>query len=146
MGLAVNKADLVVNEQLIIPSSEIEWRAVRSGGPGGQNVNKVATKVVLCFDPRSPSLPLAVSQRLCRLAAGRLDAEGRICVACETTRSQARNLALARELLTEIIRAALVAPKRRRATRPSATVSRLRVEGKRRTGAKKQARSRGSWE
>lgn len=138
--------DLQVNDRLTVPGSELDWTAVRSGGPGGQNVNKVATKVVLRFDPRSPSLSAAVSERLQRLAAARLDAGGRIAIHCDTTRSQSKNLALARERLVELIRAALVVPKRRRATRPSKAVQRARLEGKRQTSEKKRQRRAGGWD
>lgn len=138
--------DLLVSPRLTIPGSELDWSAVRASGPGGQNVNKVATKVVLCFDPRSPSLPLAVSQRLLTLAKHRLDAEGRLVVTCDETRSQAKNLKLACERLADLIRTALVVPKRRRPTRPSAASKRARVENKRLTGAKKRQRGRDGWE
>jgi ribosome-associated protein len=120
---------------------------VRASGPGGQNVNKVATKVVLRFDPRSPSLSAKVSERLQRLAAGRLDAEGRIAIHCDTSRSQSKNLSLARERLIELIQAALVVPKKRRPTKPSKAAKRARLEGKRQTGEKKrQRRSGGTWD
>ena len=138
--------DLLVNETLIVPGSELNWTAVRSSGPGGQNVNKVATKVVLRFDPRSPSLPVHVAARLFRMSSARLDTEGCIVVRCDETRSQARNLELARERLAELIRAACVAPKRRRATRPSTAQKRARLTDKRRTGAKKQDRRGGAWD
>jgi ribosome-associated protein len=138
--------DLVVNERLTIPGSELDWTAVRASGPGGQNVNKVATKVVLGFDPRSPSLPAAVSQRLLSLAKNRLDAEGRLTITCDETRSQSKNLRLACERLAELIRAALVVPKRRRPTRPSKAQKRARVENKRLTGDKKRERKGPSWD
>lgn len=138
--------DLVVNETLVVAGSELTWSAVRSGGPGGQNVNKVATKVVLRFDPRSPSLPLHVAARLSRMTSERLDSEGCIVVRCDETRSQAQNLELARERLAELIRAACVVPKRRRATRPSNAQKRARLTDKRRTGAKKQDRRGGGWD
>lgn len=138
--------DLVVSSRLTIPGSELDWTAVRASGPGGQNVNKVATKVVLSFDPRSPSLPAAVSQRLLTLAKHRLDAEGRLVVTCDETRSQSKNLKLACERLAELIRGALVVPKRRRPTRPSAAAQRARVENKRIAGNKKRQRRREGWE
>lgn len=139
--------DLEVDDSLSVPGSELEWTAVRASGPGGQNVNKVATKVVLRFDPLSPSLTPSVSERLRRLAAGKLDAEGRIAIHCDTSRSQSANLALARERLAQLIRAALVVPKKRRPTRPSKAQKRKRLEGKRQTSEKKQQRKAGgSWE
>ncbi len=138
-------ADLVVDERLVVPGSELEWTAVRASGPGGQNVNKVSSKVQLRFDPRSPSLPLRVSERLQFLSKSRLDAEGRIVVICGETRSQAKNLKLAYERLAELIRDALVVPKRRRKTRPSQAVQRARLSDKRITGDKKRQR-RGGWD
>ncbi|HEV8248324.1 MAG TPA: alternative ribosome rescue aminoacyl-tRNA hydrolase ArfB, partial [Polyangiaceae bacterium] len=106
-----------------------------------QNVNKVATKVELRFDlPRSRVLSPPVKQRLSALAAGRLDSLGRLMVVADSTRSQSRNLELARGKLCELLRAALVAPKRRRPTKPSAGARRRRVEAKRHTAEKKRGR------
>lgn len=138
--------DLLISSALVVRASELEWSAVRSSGPGGQNVNKVATKVVLRFDPRSPSLPEVVAERLLRLARARLDSDGRIVFQCDATRSQAQNLEIARERLAALIREALVAPKRRRATRPSAGQRRARIDDKRRTSRKKDQRRQGSWD
>jgi ribosome-associated protein len=139
--------DLRVNDSLSVPGSELEWTAVRASGPGGQNVNKVATKVVLRFDPGSASLGVSVSERLRRLAQGKLDAGGRIAIHCDSSRSQSTNLELARERLAELIRAALVAPKRRRPTKPSKAQKRARLEGKRQTSEKKrQRRTTGNWD
>ena len=133
--------DLVVSSSLVIPAAELEWTAVRASGPGGQNVNKVATKVELRFDAAGSSvLSPPVKQRLRALSAGRLDAAGRVVVVVDATRSQARNLELARAKLVEIVRAALVVPKRRKATKPSLAAKRRRVESKRRVGDKKRAR------
>src|SRR5690606_35611987 len=108
-------SDLRVGAGLVLPEAELDWTAVRSGGPGGQNVNKVATKVELRFDAASSSvLSDAVRARLLRLARGRLDADGRIVITCDETRSQRRNLELARERLAALVGRALVAPKPRR--------------------------------
>jgi len=135
----------VVTNEVVVPASELSWTAVRAGGPGGQNVNKVATKVELRFAPlESRVLSESVCRRLLALAAPRLDAERRIVVTCETTRSQSQNLELARERLAELIRAALVVPKRRRKTRPSAASKRRRLDEKRRTSEKKHARRGGA--
>jgi ribosome-associated protein len=136
-------SDLHVTDALTLPSAELEWTAVRAGGPGGQNVNKVSTKVELRFDLRhSVVLPVAVRARLTNLARSRLDAEGRILVTCDETRSQAQNLERARERLADLVRAALVRPKARRPTRPTRGSNERRLNTKRIAGEKK-ARRRG---
>jgi ribosome-associated protein len=132
---------LTVTSNLVIPGEELVWSAVRSGGPGGQNVNKVATKVELRFQVEASALLTpAVKARLLARAAGRLDAEGRIVIVADETRSQSRNLELARERLAELVRAALVAPKQRKKTRPSRGSKERRLEHKRQVGEKKRAR------
>ena len=142
----MNDGDLKISATVVIPAAELSWTAVRAGGPGGQNVNKVATKVDLRFDlPESVALSAAAKRRLEKLAAGRLDARGAVVVTADETRSQRQNLELAREKLAQLIAAALVVPKRRRATKPSKASKQRRVEGKRRTSEKKRARS-SSWE
>jgi ribosome-associated protein len=139
-------ADLVVTPGVFLPGRELSWTASRSGGPGGQNVNKVSTKVELRFDlPQNRTLNEGVKTRLRARAGGRLDASGRLVVTCDTTRSQSQNLELAREKLAELVRAALAAPKRRRATAPSKASRRRRVEHKRQVGEKKRDRS-GGWD
>ncbi len=136
-------ADLIVSSSLTIPAAELSFSAVRASGPGGQNVNKVATKVELRFElAESAVLPPAVKARLASLARSRIDAHGRLVVACDATRSQSRNLELARAKLCELLRAALIVPKRRRATKPSSSARRKRVENKRLAGDKKRARGK----
>jgi len=135
--------DLIIAPGITLKASDFEWQSVRSSGPGGQNVNKVSTKVELYFDlARSDALSAVVKARLARLAAGHLDARGRLRITSQATRSQTRNLEDARNRLAELVRRALHAPKPRRATRPSATAVLRRVEQKRKASDKKRARRR----
>jgi len=134
---------LFVRPGLVIPEGELSVRAVRASGPGGQNVNRVSTKVELSFDlPGSSVLEPSVKTRLRRLASSRLNAEGALVITSQATRSQAQNLADAREKLAALVRAALVVPKRRRATKPTKASKERRLEQKRRQSDKKRGRAR----
>ena len=134
---------LRINERLTLVAAEFSWTAVRASGPGGQNVNKVASKVELRFDlANSQALHPAVKARLRLSCAGRLDAEGRVRIVSQATRDQAKNLDDAREKLAELIRAALVIPKLRRATRPTRASKRRRVDEKRKQSSKKTLRAK----
>ncbi len=129
---------------LTVPKRELSWAAVRASGPGGQNVNKVSSKVELSFDfEASTVLTAAAKTRLRTLAKHRLDAEGRLVMVSQLTRNQPQNLADARERLAQLIAAALVVPKRRRPTRPSKAAKRARVSDKRAQAKKKQNRAAG---
>ncbi len=135
--------DLPIDARLTIPGSCLSFRAVRSSGPGGQNVNKVATKVDLRFDLEACEVLTGTTKaRLRALAGASIDAEGRIVVVSEATRSQPRNLEDAREKLAALVRRALVTPKKRRPTKPTQGSKRRRVEAKRRVGDKKRERGR----
>lgn len=135
--------DLVVRLGVVVPERELVWAAVRSSGPGGQNVNKVSSKVELRFDfEGSEALTAAVKQRLRALAVHRLDADGHILITSQATRNQPQNLADARQRLAELIARALVVPKARRPTKPSRAAKRARLKDKRAVSAKKQNRTR----
>jgi ribosome-associated protein len=124
-----------------LPDEELHFEFVRASGPGGQNVNKVATAVQLRFDVRaSPSLTEEVKSRLMRLAGKRLTAEGVLVIEAKRYRSQEQNRAEAELRLAELIRRALTAPKKRRVTRPSAGARAKRLEEKRRRGEIKRQR------
>ena len=111
---------LRINDTITIADWELSESFTRSSGPGGQNVNKVSTAVELRFEAeRSPHLSTSQKARLKRLAGRRWTNEGAIVIRAEETRSQARNRELAEARLVEMILAALVAPKRRIATKPT---------------------------
>jgi ribosome-associated protein len=133
--------DLPVTQVLVLPSAELEWTAVRSSGPGGQNVNKVSTKVELRFAfAESSVLSLPVRARFAALVRGKLDADGRLVLTSDETRSQTQNLELVRERLAALVRAALVPPKPRRPTKPSRGSKERRLSGKKHQSDKKQNR------
>ena len=134
---------LRINNDITIQDWELSEQFIRSSGPGGQNVNKVSSAVELRFEAaRSPSLPGPVKSRLKRLAGRRWTLEGTLVIQCEETRSQVRNRDLARERLTELIRKALVAPKRRIATRPTLGSKKRRLKAKKVRGEVKTMRGR----
>lgn len=134
---------LEVTPRVVIPVRDLEWRAVRSSGPGGQNVNKVSSKVELRFDlDGSDALSPSVKARLSQLARNRLDADGRVLIVSQKTRDQLQNLNDAREKLAALIASALVVPKVRRPTKPTRGSTRRRLEGKKLQANKKQARGR----
>lgn len=111
---------LHITDNLAIPDWELTEQFTRAQGPGGQNVNKVSSAVELRFEAaRSPHLSDAVKRRLRTLAGRRWTLDGALIIAVQDTRSQARNREIARERLAELIRRALVAPRRRIATRPT---------------------------
>ena len=134
---------LHVTETLAIADWELTESFMRSSGPGGQNVNKVSTAVELRFEAeRSPHLPAPVKARLKRLAGRKWTGEGALVIQVEDTRSQARNREIARERLVELIRAALVAPKRRIATKPTLGSQRRRLVAKSVRGEVKSLRGK----
>ncbi len=132
-----------VNEHIAIDEREIEERFILAAGPGGQNVNKVASAVQLRFDvDGSPSLPEAVKARLRKLAGRRLSRDGVLVITARRYRSQERNRQDALERLLELIRRAAVPPSRRRRTRPSLAARQRRLEAKTRRGQLKRLRGR----
>ena len=134
---------LWITESLHIADWELSETFVRSSGPGGQNVNKVSTAVELRFEAeRSPHLSPAVKARLKKIAGRKWTLEGALIVQVEDTRSQARNREIARERLAEMIRAALVAPKRRIATKPTLGSQRRRITAKVQRGEVKSLRGK----
>lgn len=134
---------LRITDTIAIEEWELSEQFTRSQGPGGQNVNKVETAVELRFEAeRSPHLSQPVKTRLRRLAGRRWTLDGAVLIRAEETRSQARNRELARERLAELIREALVAPRKRIPTRPTLGSQRRRLAAKARHGTIKSMRGR----
>ena len=124
--------DIIVTPRLTIPAGELSIAFARSGGPGGQNVNKVASKVELRWNPTT-SMALGLDDRVWLLSRlkNRLTTEGDLIVTSTLTRDQLKNRDDAMSKLTLIVRTALDRPKARRATKPSRSSKRRRIEGKR---------------
>lgn len=134
---------IVVTDTVRVPPGALSVRAVRASGPGGQNVNKVATKIDLRVDLDAvEGLSDAARVRLRLLARNRLDAEGRLVVTSQATRNQGRNLEDARSRVADLLRAALSAPRRRVHTRPTAGARRRRLDEKKQRGTVKRWRAR----
>ena len=132
---------LEVTPGLAIDESELSERFVRASGPGGQNVNKVATAVELRFDvARSAALANDVKARLCALAGSRMTADGMLMIDARRYRTQPQNRADARERLADLIRQALVKPRNRRRTRPTKGSVERRIEAKQKRSQTKRAR------
>ena len=134
---------LRINDQIEIADWELTEQFIRSSGPGGQNVNKVSTAAELRFEAaRSPNLTEPVKRRLQRLAGRRWTKEGALILFCDETRSQIRNREIVRERLADLIRQALIAPKRRIKTKPTKGSVERRIKAKKQRAEVKALRGR----
>ena len=137
---------IVISPTVQVPAAALQMKAVRAGGPGGQNVNKVSSKVELRVDlDLVEGLDPAALERLRARVRNRLDADGRWLLTSSRTRDQVANLEDARAKVAAAVAACLEAPAPRRATRPTRSSQARRVDAKKRTGARKQDRGR-RWE
>jgi ribosome-associated protein len=138
---------LIITPDIVIPDEELDWKFIRSSGPGGQNVNKVSSAAQLKFLlPKNTSLPVSARNRLRRIAGQKLIDDGSILFKSMSERGQEGNRRAALQRLEAIIRAALVEPKIRKKTRPSKASKERRIDSKKRRGETKQRRGRQGWE
>ena len=136
---------LIVNERIRIPAEEFDWSYARSGGPGGQNVNKVSSKAILRWPATStPSMPGDVRARFLQRFANRITNEGDLVMSSERYRDQERNRQDCLEKLTAMLLEVARVPKPRRVTRPSKASKARRVAAKRHTAKTKATRRRPS--
>ena len=138
---------LTVTPIIVIPDEELEWKFIRSSGPGGQNVNKVSSAVQLRFLlPLNNNLSAAVRNRLRRLAGQKLIDDGSILIQARSERSQERNRQEALGRLGALIQAALIEPKIRKKTNPTRASKERRIESKKRRAGTKRSRASSSWD
>ena len=138
---------MILAPDIVIPDDDLEWKYIRSSGPGGQNVNKVSSAVQLRFLlPQNSTLPVHVRNRLREIAGQKMVDDGTILFKAMSERSQEQNRRAALERLEKLIRTAMVVPKIRKKTRPTKGSKERRIDSKKRRGATKQQRGSQRWE
>jgi ribosome-associated protein len=133
---------ITITDQIFIPESELQLEFTRSSGPGGQNVNKVSSAVLLRFDTNSPCLSSDVRGRLVKLAKNRINEDGELIIQASRHRSQERNRQDALERLVALVRKAAEEPKARVKTKPSPALKEIRLKYKKQRGEIKKQRSK----
>jgi ribosome-associated protein len=142
-----SESRIIITPRLSIGMDELQFSFIRSSGPGGQNVNKVASAVQMRFDAaHSPALTPEMLRRLLRMAGRRATSAGEIVITAQRFRTQVANRRDAIERLSELLRAASVEPKRRVKTRPTRAARARRIEAKKHRGTVKQGRARQGWD
>jgi len=131
-----------VSERYSIPEDEIDYQAIRAGGPGGQHVNKTSSAVHLRFDLQASSLPQLWRERLLQLQDRRISSDGIIVIKANTHRSQEKNRADARQRLLDLIQSVMTTPKKRRPTRPSRGARQRRMDAKKQRSQTKALRGK----
>ena len=137
---------LVISNNTVIPDQEIEISAIRSQGPGGQNVNKVSSAIHLRFDIAASSLPVFYKQRLLKLKDSRINKEGVVIIKAQKFRTQDKNREEALERLKTLIRSVAIVQKKRRPTKPTTASQKRRMDRKTKRGKTKLLRGKVSFE
>lgn len=140
-------SELMIDGARGIPRDELAVKATRSGGAGGQHVNTSSTRIELSWQPgKSRALTDDERARVMQRLATRIDSEGVIRIVASDTRSQTQNRELAEQRLAELVRKALIVPRKRKATKPSRAAKRARLDAKKRHSDKKKERRSGRWD